>query len=262
MNIQGFDWIFYLVGLFCFFCFLIEICLTFYCSPNYRWSFFFFLDVLSTASLLLDIGFISDAIGLSNSQADGAKSATQLARAARASRIGTRAGRIVRIIRLIRLIRVVKIYKASQQEFEKRDQQKSKKIKEDIKNKKKLKEKELGYGFNDEVDTPVHNIKQNENPNSHGLSGMNSRSGLLNQNEVNDIQGYNYDSSGNVLKNSQFKKPDLDEDQSQNIIPTLKKDQEDSSKIQSDLINSNYLNNLEGNNVGHGKIAFQKMKYS
>lgn len=98
-----------------------EICLTFYCSRSYRWSFFFFLDVLSTLSLLLDIGWISDIAGLSGSTADSTASAAQLARAAKASRIGTRAGRIVRIIRLVRLIRIVKIYKASQIAKEKRE---------------------------------------------------------------------------------------------------------------------------------------------
>ncbi len=71
-------------------------------------SFFFWLDILSTISLIFDIGWISDGLF----EAGDAGNASQIARAGRASRIGTRAGRIVRIVRLIRL---VKLYKHAQQ---------------------------------------------------------------------------------------------------------------------------------------------------
>jgi hypothetical protein len=71
-------------------------------------SFFFWLDILSTISLIFDIGWISDGLF----EAGDAGNASKIARAGRASRIGTRAGRIVRIVRLIRL---VKLYKHAQQ---------------------------------------------------------------------------------------------------------------------------------------------------
>jgi hypothetical protein len=71
-------------------------------------SFFFWLDILSTLSLIFDIGWISDGLF----EAGDAGNASKIARAGRASRIGTRAGRIVRIVRLIRL---VKLYKHAQQ---------------------------------------------------------------------------------------------------------------------------------------------------
>lgn len=41
--------------LFCIAYFTVEIVLTSVCKPNYFLSFFFYLDVLATASLLLDI---------------------------------------------------------------------------------------------------------------------------------------------------------------------------------------------------------------
>ena len=71
-------------------------------------SFFFWLDILSTLSLIFDIGWISDGLF----ETGDAGNASKIARAGRASRIGTRAGRIVRIVRLIRL---VKLYKHAQQ---------------------------------------------------------------------------------------------------------------------------------------------------
>ena len=54
------------------------------------------MDILSTASLIFDIGWIAD--DLFGSSAQNAKNAAQLARASRASRVGTRAGRIIRFI--------------------------------------------------------------------------------------------------------------------------------------------------------------------
>ena len=136
---QDKDNIFYTISFLSLLCFCLEIALTFYCNKSYRWSFFFFLDILSTASLVLDIRLFQEWIGISDSSASGAKSATQLAKAARASRIGTRAGRIVRIIRLVRLIRIVKIYKASQQAKEKQEANQERSRREKLKKKRKMK---------------------------------------------------------------------------------------------------------------------------
>ena len=78
-------------------------------------GFYFWLDFISTLTLLLDVGWINDAVfGTGDSQTNVALSGAGIARAARASKIGSRAGRIVRILRLIRLIRIVKLYKASE----------------------------------------------------------------------------------------------------------------------------------------------------
>jgi len=118
------DDIFYTITVVCFCLFVIEILLSFYSKRDYRWSFFFILDVLSTITLLLDVGWISDEIfgtyGTTNT-----RSAASFAKAARASRLGTRAGRIVRIIRLVRLIRIVKLYKGSNQAQVKREEKES-----------------------------------------------------------------------------------------------------------------------------------------
>lgn len=73
----------------------------FACPP----SFFFYLDLVATLSLLPDIGWIWDEISGSGTDLSDV-------RAGRAARAGTRAGRIVRIIRLVRLIRIVKLYKS------------------------------------------------------------------------------------------------------------------------------------------------------
>ena len=85
--------------------FTFEIILACYCSPGYFNSFFFWLDVLATGSMIFDIGWIMDNIGFI--YGSGASDATSIAKTSRAARVT----RIVRLVRLIRLVRIVKLYK-------------------------------------------------------------------------------------------------------------------------------------------------------
>lgn len=84
--------------------FIIELIIASVVVENYFLSFFFWLDVISTLSMVPDIGFIWDQLTGGNS---GASDAGSLAKTSRASRIT----RVIRVIRLIRLIRIVKLYK-------------------------------------------------------------------------------------------------------------------------------------------------------
>jgi len=104
---------FYSMASVCLVMFSLEIFLSCLAKPGYFLGFFFWLDIISTASLIFDIGWISNLI-FGTGNGSGAAGAAKLARAGRASRVGTRAGRIVRVVRLIRLIRIVKLYKAAQ----------------------------------------------------------------------------------------------------------------------------------------------------
>jgi len=105
---------FYIMTTVCLGLFTVEMILSSFAKPKYFLRFFFWLDLLSTLSLLLDIGWVSNAIFDTSAGTSGTASAAQLARAGRASRVGARAARIVRIVRLIRLVRIVKLYKAAQ----------------------------------------------------------------------------------------------------------------------------------------------------
>mmetsp|Transcript_91581 Transcript_91581/g.144750 ORF Transcript_91581/g.144750 Transcript_91581/m.144750 type:complete len:956 (-) Transcript_91581:109-2976(-) len=92
-------------------------------KPGYIFGFFFFLDLLSTLTLLLDVTTISenlfgDSISKDSDNEEGGNSggaddSAEAARAARMSRAGTKAGRVVRLIRLMRLIRLLKVFKKS-----------------------------------------------------------------------------------------------------------------------------------------------------
>ena len=92
----------------CCILFMVEVVLSMKVKSNYKWSFFMWLDIVSSLTLVIDLTWVSELImNLGNS--GGLGQSSSIARAGRASRIGTKAGRIVRIIRLIRLVKIFKI---------------------------------------------------------------------------------------------------------------------------------------------------------
>lgn len=106
------DDIFFGITLLGMICFGLEIILASFAKDDYMFSFFFYLDLVSTLSMIPDCGWIWNAIidSEGDTGADGADSATNLAKTSRASKVT----RVIRIIRLIRLIRIVKLYKQKQ----------------------------------------------------------------------------------------------------------------------------------------------------
>jgi hypothetical protein len=81
--------------------FAVEIPVCWVCKTGYRWSFFFWMDLLGTFSLIFDICFLFPM----------ADSNTTVLRASRASRIGSRAARLTKLIRLLKVVRVVRVVK-------------------------------------------------------------------------------------------------------------------------------------------------------
>ena len=115
------DFTFYNLTLICLIGFTIEISLNCLCQSNYFNSFYFYLDVISTISLIADIKYIMDIFtGEGDDSGDNAEDASQLARAGRSARVGTRAGRMTRVIRLVRLIRIVRLYKQANERINKK----------------------------------------------------------------------------------------------------------------------------------------------
>lgn len=87
-----------------FFLFMIEFIVQCYVKPEYRWGFYFTLDLASTLSLITDIPWMSPDF-MSGGQGSSA------AGTMKTSRAGAKAGRVVRIVRLVRMVRVVKLFK-------------------------------------------------------------------------------------------------------------------------------------------------------
>ena len=101
------DIAFYSISFVCMIMFLVEILLASISKVDYFLTFFFWLDVVSTISMIPDVGFIWEPIIGIDGSGGQAKDYTSVAKTSRAGRVT----RVIRIIRLIRLIRIVKLYK-------------------------------------------------------------------------------------------------------------------------------------------------------
>lgn len=77
--------------------FSIECILLTAAKPGYFMGFFFWMDILGTASVLLDISFIGDNLLGSNDN-------SSVLRAARAAKVGARSSRLAKLMRLFRLL--------------------------------------------------------------------------------------------------------------------------------------------------------------
>ncbi|CAK82558.1 unnamed protein product (macronuclear) [Paramecium tetraurelia] len=95
------------ITIFCIIIFSTEIVITSIVRQGYFNSFFFWLDIISTVSQILDITLFNMAVGLEGSVS--AKTGSDLSQANKASKTSSKA---VRVVRLVRLIRIVKLYKA------------------------------------------------------------------------------------------------------------------------------------------------------
>lgn len=93
--------------------FVLEILLASYAVPNYLFSFFFWLDIISTISLIQEIDFIFDPLMDKLSGADSTGNSKGTAKSIAKATSAGRITRVLRIVRIIRLIRIVKLYKST-----------------------------------------------------------------------------------------------------------------------------------------------------
>ena len=84
--------------------FVVEMCLSIYALDEYFCTFFFWLDLISTITMIPDIGWLWNLIVGGET---GSNQATDIAKASRASKVT----RLLRVVRLVRIIRLVKLYK-------------------------------------------------------------------------------------------------------------------------------------------------------
>lgn len=79
--------------------FVVEVFICWFGQTSYPWSFFFFMDVLGTLSMVFEISFILGTAGKMNN-VDQAVDAV-LMRSARAAKLAARAGRLVKLTKLL-----------------------------------------------------------------------------------------------------------------------------------------------------------------
>lgn len=101
---KDYDNVFYSVTAIGIMLYTVEIFLSCYAQPGYYGHFFFYLDIVSTLSMVPDCGWIW---GLFIENSQDTDITTDLIKASRAARTT----RIIRVIRVIRLLRIMKLYK-------------------------------------------------------------------------------------------------------------------------------------------------------
>lgn len=106
------DTMFDVFTIICILVFILEIIVASFGKADYFLSFFFALDAVSTATLVLDLTWVGSSLFCGDAEGGAVRSS-------RAGRAGARAGRTVRIIRLMRLVKLYVKYKASLEEKEK-----------------------------------------------------------------------------------------------------------------------------------------------
>ena len=144
------------LGLMCLFG--VELIISALVNDNYVFGFYFWLDIVSLISMLLDIHwFYATLVNMISQSTGNIKSIAAIAKAGRGAKIGSRAVRILRILRIIRLVRISKIYKASEKYLE---ASMKKKKKEEQKKNAKYNKVNPGDGKNN---IEMANMNQDEN---------------------------------------------------------------------------------------------------
>lgn len=178
--------------------FLIELIMSSIAVDNYFLHFFFWLDLISVVTILLDIHwfynfFVNSIAGGKGKQA---KSISSVVKAGKSAKVAARAVRVLRVLRIIRLVRVSKLYKAKVKlvklEEKKMRALKRKLIEEKrIKNQNdKKKEEEDSNSSNDNIEELNHNnasVKLNEHNKKNEDNLNNDKNNNLNINVINNL---------------------------------------------------------------------------
>lgn len=96
------DPVLFIILIIIFAIFLLESAIVSAVNPDYFLSFFFWMDVIGTLSIILDIGWIADEFMPSDSNLSQKGS---LLRAARAAKLGARYGRLMRLLKFVKFFR-------------------------------------------------------------------------------------------------------------------------------------------------------------
>lgn len=112
------DGAFDVIVVLCILVFSSEIIVSCVGKEDYSMSFFFWLDILSTFTLILDLSAVSDQVtaafaaisGLFGSDEGAEDGDASNLRSSKTARIGAKAGRVVRVLRLVRILKLYKAY--------------------------------------------------------------------------------------------------------------------------------------------------------
>ena len=228
--------------------FTLEWVLNIIAKIDYIWSFFFWLDLVATISLLQDLDWvINPLMGYGSARQRSFKSSVQAAKAMSKVSSASRATRVLRVIRIVRLIRMVKLYKSV---ITARENKEKLKKNQDLEHRTKI---EKNLGSNDTTLTRRDYIigKGSIGPNGGSIIEQKDSvsEGVINEgNNGNGIRNHNNDhnnNKSNVNHNDKNNNDNKKNNDNINSAPT-ERDQKFSSKgTEGDLL----LPQKENNNL-------------
>ena len=233
--------------------FAIEWVLNIIAKKDYIWSFFFWLDLISTISLIQDIDWIMNPLlGYSSNRANANRSSVQAAKAVSKVSSASRATRVLRVIRIVRLIRMVKLYKSiyiAKQNQENKEKE-NKFMNLDGKN-ERISDKTLdstNKSVNKSNDSSSNNNRKNStnslnfNQNNLPTTENNHNEENNNNNNNNNKKEENKNIKNNDKKEHEEEKKENDEEDNEILKINKKSDKnKDSKLIQSDKSRSDKL---------------------
>lgn len=116
----------------------VEVSIQSYAKLDYACGFFFWLDFISTVSMIFDVGWVTDWMSSITSGGGGGDGINKPKTSS--SKSFTRA---IKIVRLIRLVRIIKLYKQAKLAQYKRDMVKNEKLRKQREQEKKIEIEEL-----------------------------------------------------------------------------------------------------------------------
>ncbi|CAE7544861.1 PAT24 [Symbiodinium necroappetens] len=105
----------------CLAIFTFEIFISVLGKADYWLGFFFILDVVSTATLVLDLTWVNEAAFGGTTNTDTSEEGDTL-RSGRTARVGAKAARMIRVLRLVRILKLYKAYYEADRERKRRRQ--------------------------------------------------------------------------------------------------------------------------------------------
>lgn len=91
---QNAAYIFGYVHIVCILIFLVDMVFSWVCKEDFKWSFYFWIDVISTASMVMEITWVDNFLTV-NSNLPAVLTIAKVVKASRLSRIGGRAAKII-----------------------------------------------------------------------------------------------------------------------------------------------------------------------
>ena len=243
--------------------FSIEWILNIIAKKDYIWSFFFWLDLISTISLIQDIDWIMNPLlGYSSNRANANRSSVQAAKAVSKVSSASRATRVLRVIRIVRLIRMVKLYKSiyiAKQNQENKEKE-NKLLNFDGKN-ERVSDKTLdstNKSVNKSNDSSSNENRKNST-NSLNLNQNNLPTNENNHNEENNNNNNNNNNTTNNNKNNNKQNNNNKEESNHN--KTINNDENEEDKKENNKEDNQVLNiNKKDKNKDSRLIQSEKSK--